>query len=128
MRLYLAGPMTGIPQFNFPQFEQWTGLLRADGYEVISPHESDPPDVQAVAWASKTGDPADIPPSGGKAVTAVKNVQDISECDGVALLPNWTKSSGTVHEIATAVRFGLPVAPVEMWYEIGALRAKEIFS
>lgn len=129
MHLYLAGPMTGIPQFNFPLFELFTRNLRDVGYEVISPHESDDPDVQAAAWASEKGLLVDLPP--GKegsdlALTAAKNVSDIAHCQGIALLPGWPKSSGAVHEVATAVRFGIPVAPAVMWLEIGNKNAEEI--
>lgn len=122
MKLYLAGAMTGIPQFNFPAFHAWAEMLREEGFEVISPHESDDPDVQAAAWASQTGATSDLPPAkegSDLRLTAMKNVSDIAECDGIALIRGWSKSGGAVHEIATAVRFGIPVAPVEMWYHVG---------
>lgn len=129
MRLYLAGPMTNIPQFNFPLFHEMTLWLRQAGFEVISPHESDDEAVQEAAWASMTGCMADLPP--GKegsdlVMTAVKNISDIGLCQGIALLPGWTKSSGAVHEIATAVRFGLPVAPARMWLALGNDTAEEV--
>ena len=122
MRLYLAGPMTGIPQFNFPAFQMWAEMLREEGFKVISPHESDDPDVQAAAWASETGSTSDLPPAkegSDLRLTAMKNVSDIAECDGIALIEGWNKSGGAVHEVATAVRFGIPVAPVKMWYALG---------
>lgn len=121
MKLYVAGPMTGIPQFNFPAFRMWTEFLRGQGFKVISPHESDPEDVQALAWASATGSTSELAhlAHAGPLPTTIKNVEDVAECDGIALLPGWSKSSGAVHEVATAVRFGIPVAPVEMWYALG---------
>lgn len=122
MRLYLAGPMTGIPQFNFPLFESMTRSLRSVGYEVTSPHESDDRDVKIAAWASPLGDPSDLPPAkegSDLRLTALKNVSDIAGCDGLALLPGWEKSGGAIHEIATAVRFKIPVAPAVIWEYIG---------
>jgi hypothetical protein len=95
VKLYLAGPMTGIPQFNFPAFESATRELRSVGYEVVSL----PP-------AKEGSDPT---------LTAAKNVRDIAECQGLALLNDWYKSSGTLHEIATAHRFRLWVAPAWLW-------------
>lgn len=55
MRLYLAGPMSGLPGFNFPAFHAAAKVLREAGYIIISPAETDPPDVQAVALASPDG-------------------------------------------------------------------------
>jgi hypothetical protein len=43
-RLYLAGPMTDLPELNFPAFHAEAARLRALGYTVINPAEinSDP--------------------------------------------------------------------------------------
>ena len=52
--------------------------------------------------------------------TAVRNVEGIYQADGVALLPGWYKSAGTRMEVETAHRFGIPVAPVQLWLEATA--------
>ena len=39
LRLYLAGPMTGLPDHNVPDFHAATAELRAAGYEATSPAE-----------------------------------------------------------------------------------------
>ena len=39
MRIYVAGPMTGHPQLNFPAFHTEAARLRALGYEVVNPAE-----------------------------------------------------------------------------------------
>jgi hypothetical protein len=129
VRLYLAGPMTSVPQFNFPLFTYWAQRLRNAGFEVLSPHESDDHDVQKAAWASETGATSDLPPSkegSDPVLTLKKNVDDICQCQGIALLENWNRSPGVIHEIATATRLKLPVAPVEMWYFCGPLVEKHL--
>lgn len=39
--VYLAGPMQGLPNFNFPRFHAVTRALRANGHRVFSPAEKD---------------------------------------------------------------------------------------
>jgi hypothetical protein len=43
--------MSGIPEFNFPAFEEAARVLREQGVEVISPHEVNPPDGVERPWA-----------------------------------------------------------------------------
>lgn len=38
-RIYLSGPMTGLPELNFPAFAAMTANLRADGHTVTNPAE-----------------------------------------------------------------------------------------
>ncbi len=40
-KVYLAGPMRGLPLFNFPAFADAAAKLRAQGYDVFSPAERD---------------------------------------------------------------------------------------
>ena len=48
-RIYVAGPMTGIQDLNFPAFHAQAAQLRADGHQVVNPAELNPdPNAQ---WA-----------------------------------------------------------------------------
>lgn len=38
-RVYIAGPMTGLPDFNFPAFHAAAAAWRAAGWEVFNPAE-----------------------------------------------------------------------------------------
>ena len=109
---YIAGPMTGIPQFNFPAFEAAAQDLRARGFEITSPHENDTPAVQQAAWASPDGALDDSGKIAGETwgdilARDVKLVAD--ECGGVVLLDNWHKSRGARLEAFVAIQCQLPV-------------------
>lgn len=98
MKVYIAGPMTGIPQFNFPAFANAAALLRAEGMEVISPHEQDTPAVQAVAWQSPDGKLDAAGKVGGETWGDIlaKDVKMLADggIEGIVFLPDWQKSRG----------------------------------
>lgn len=93
---YLAGPMSGIPQFNIPLFDQVSGKLRGMGYTIISPAELDDPVTRKAALASPDGAPGSGSTNGetwGDFLSRdVKLVAD--KITGIIFLPDWTKSRG----------------------------------
>ena len=95
MRVYLAGPMSGIPQFNFPLFMTVAKQLRDVGFEVINPAEEDyKHGIGHIAEASVDGNPAGIPDTWGTVLARdVKMIAD-GGLDGIVLLPGWEKSRG----------------------------------
>lgn len=40
LTLVLVGPMTGLPDYNYPAFHAAAAALRAAGYQVINPAEN----------------------------------------------------------------------------------------
>lgn len=80
MKLYLAGPMTGYPELNFPLFHAEAARLRAAGIEVINPAEINPS------------------PNAGWQECMRDDIAALVRCDGVALLPGWHKSRGAFLE------------------------------
>lgn len=96
MRWYLAGPMTGHPQFNFPAFYSAAAALRAAGYEVVSPAEQDSPEVQAEAIKSADGAMTDGKIAGETwGDILAKDVKLIADSiQGIVFLPGWEKSRG----------------------------------
>lgn len=97
-RIYLAGPMTGIPQFNFPVFDRAAAELRQLGLEVVSPAELDDPKARAAALQSEWGDPAEYQRITGLtwADFLARDVKLISDggFDSIVCLPNWEMSRG----------------------------------
>lgn len=119
---YIAGPMSNIPQFNFPQFEKAAVYLRGQGYTIVSPHEQDAPEVQKAAWASINGKLDE----GGKIAGLTwgkilsKDVELVADhVDGIIFLPNWWTSRGAKLEafvgLLTDKSFGF-FYPQGSWY------------
>jgi hypothetical protein len=108
MKLYLAGPMSGIPQFNFPEFARVATKLRELGYEIINPAEQDSPAVQAAAIKSEHGDWADLPKDETWGSILAKDVIIIADptLDGIIAIPGWERSKGARLEAFIALLTG----------------------
>ena len=105
MKFYLAGPMTGLPHFNFPAFTAAASDLRAHGYDIVSPAEMDSPAVKAAAHDSVDGALTDGKVAGETwGDMLARDVKVIADtCDGVIMLPDWQKSRGARLELFVAL-------------------------
>jgi nucleoside 2-deoxyribosyltransferase len=94
VRIYLAGPMNGYPEKNFPAFHEAAAKLREIGYEVISPAENPIPDHDLRTWEMAL-------------------CYDVGDCvckvDGIACLPKFYESKGACLEVHTALALGKSV-------------------
>lgn len=90
-RLYIAGPMTGLPDLNYPAFNAEAERLRALGYHVENPAEN--PEPECGTWL------------GYMRMAIVQLVN----CDIVAMLPGWGASTGASIERDLAIDLGLEV-------------------
>lgn len=111
MKIYLAGPMRGVPNFNFPAFMRAALELRDMGHEVFNPAERDNEhhgtDISA---DNPTGDEKQATKQHGFSLrdALAADMKFICECaDAIALLPGWEKSKGATAERATAIALGL---------------------
>lgn len=109
MKVYLAGPMSGIPDFNFPAFHEAAKALRAAGYYVFNPAERDIEAHGEGVSNSPTGSIADIAHTGFTLREALAADLEFicKEADAIALLPGWEASKGANAEWATAKALGL---------------------
>lgn len=105
MKIYIAGPMTGREQWNFPAFDAAADELRGLGYSPVNPADLD----RAVGF-----DPAvDTPTPAFLREALARDLSAICQCGAVAVLPGWKLSLGAVIEVALAVRLGLTVLDME---------------
>lgn len=110
MKLYVAGPMTGLPEFNFPAFADAAARLRARGFHVLSAHEVALP-CGCRSALRPCGD-------GGHEYTAFLRADLaalLGHAQGIALLPGWEDSRGAKLEVYVADFLGIEVAPVDEW-------------
>lgn len=113
-RIYIAGPMTGLPDHNIPAFNAAAKRLRAEGHFVINP----------VDLSSLFGTPEELSdsfaayydPSGcsGDDDGIAENVMAadlaaVRSCNAIYLLNGWENSKGALKEVHTATEHKLQI-------------------
>ncbi len=89
--IYISGPMTGYPEYNYPAFIAAEEKLRKLGYvNIINPAKIDHPDTD---WNNCIR----------RAIVALMGA------DTVVLLPGWDRSKGAKIEYYLAANLGLSV-------------------
>ncbi len=97
MKIYLAGPITGLEELNLPEFRKFEKKLLDKNFEVIVPHDLFKDiDTSEFLWEDymKVCLPA------------------MMECDKVITLNNWNKSRGTRLEVHVARELDMSVLPI----------------
>jgi hypothetical protein len=97
MVIYLAGPMTGLPDYNRPAFIAEADRLRALGYTVVNPAELDA--------THPIQDPA-APDAWHQYMR--RDIAQLVRCHGIALMPGWEQSKGATLEAQTAEALLIP--------------------
>lgn len=92
LRVYLSGPMSGFPEWNFPAFNAAAEHLRNAGYRVFNPAE--------------LPHPADTTPL---KVFMREDIRALLGADIVVVLPEWEKSKGARLEVLIAQNLGLEI-------------------
>lgn len=119
MKIYVAGPMRGYAQFNFPAFNAAAKRLRDLGHEVFNPAERDA--TVGFDPTEMDGDEnlADLGFSLREALAA-DTEYIATHADAIAVLDGWESSSGARAEVALAHALGLQVAAADRFDEHGA--------
>lgn len=98
MNLYIAGPMSNYPLYNFPAFHEADRKLRALGYGILNPADN----PQCDSWD-------------GYMRAAIAQVV---RADGIAVLPDWQMSAGAALEVHIAHALRIPVLAWTRWLEM----------
>ena len=106
---YVAGPMRGIPEFNFPAFFAKEAELANEGHLVFNPARRD---------IENGFDPTGLKGTDEELKALGFNLREALEVDTrficreathVYMLPGWSKSSGATAERALGLALGLVI-------------------
>jgi hypothetical protein len=116
MKIYLAGPMRGIKDFNFPAFYAAAAKLRAEGHKVFSPAERDVKKYGEKALKTRTGSEEEVAKrlklTGNQLARTVFEIDTRWICrhaEAIALLPGWRASRGARAEKALGEALGIRI-------------------
>lgn len=103
-QIYIAGPMSGIPEWNYPAFAKAAKDLRAEGWHVWSPAEKDQ-ETFSDPEAQKDGDTAKAISNGtfNYKEAYLWDMDKVITGDGIFMLKGWEQSPGARGEHAAAV-------------------------
>lgn len=92
MTVYISGPMTGLPERNYPAFNQAELMLVAQGHEVLNP--------------------ASLPDGLTYEEYMELDLEMVRRSQMVVTLPGWENSKGSNTEVDLARSLGIPVRPL----------------
>lgn len=101
-KIYIAGPMSGIPEFNFPAFYEVANKFETEGWTVHNPANKEGETLSA--RSRKSGDPMLAQKDGFNfREVYLWDVEKVIESDAIYMLPGWENSPGARGEHAVAV-------------------------
>lgn len=118
IRVYVAGPMTGYPDLNFPAFHAAARDLRQRGFVVLNPAEinadHDAEFQQRVAEVTCQESRRRMERDHWRACMR-RDLAALVTCYGIAMLPGWERSRGATLEHHNATQLGLVVESLAWW-------------
>ena len=105
MKIYIAGPMSGIKDWNFPAFFEAEEQLKELGYEVINPAHNDGETLEEALASAGTPER----PTNSWAYYMRRDLPGVLSVDALCVLPDWQKSKGASLEVQVAQALGLPI-------------------
>ena len=91
-KIYVSGPMTGLPDLNFPAFFEAESRWRKLGWEVFNPARNFGGDITRP-----------------RHVYMREDIGLVLKADAITMLPGWENSDGAKLEHAVVLAIGLPV-------------------
>lgn len=107
-RCYIAGPMRDRPFYNAPAFDKAAAVLRSRGYDVLNPVDFDRESYQVDFSLYPQGN-EEIPGLPPLADLLLRDLEYVSMCEAIVLLPGHENSKGARTEKAFAEFCGLRI-------------------
>lgn len=119
-RVYIAGPMHGRPEYNYPAFHMAAKRLRAAGHFVINPAElselfGKPDEINKSYGLTLCADQTTLSQHDLKVKTRLArslmaaDLAAVRSCEAIYLLKGWESSVGARTELRTAIKHGLEI-------------------
>lgn len=96
LKVYISGPMTGLPEFNYPAFNSMAERIAAKGHIPLNP---------AKALNGEGGHPREA--------HMRADIAMVMEADAILLLPGWYKCKGSLLEVQIAAEIGLRIVELQ---------------
>lgn len=94
--IYISGPMSGLPEMNYPKFNRVAEGLRAAGHKVFNPAE--------VVITNTNLSEEEMYEEYMK-----EDLKGLSKCKKIYLLKDWHKSPGAKRELSKAIDLDLEI-------------------
>jgi hypothetical protein len=90
-KIYVAGPMRGYCELNFPAFNDAAMQLAFEGWEVVNPVDINPDPETPYETCMK------------------RDIAELVKCDAIYMLQGWIDSAGAKLEFSIASSCGLKI-------------------
>lgn len=101
MKVYIAGPMTGVEDFNHPAFNAAAEALTARGFTPLNPVDNDTEGQKATwGWYMRVA------------------LRQVADADAMCLLPGWQSSKGANLEVTIGEALKLDIRPLDEWLKV----------
>lgn len=97
-RIYISGPMTGIPEYNYPAFDRAAIVISEHGYAPVNPAEISRVLECEFAEMNLTPNRFDY---------LRRDIAELVKCNGIFMLPGWQDSEGATLEHMVALACGI---------------------
>lgn len=98
MKIFISGPMSGKPEYNFPEFNKRESILRNQGWEVVNPVTI----CELYGGAEKVTNDKHL-----FDLMIDKEITELKKCDAIYMLKGWEDSCGAFKEYFVARRLHL---------------------